>query len=233
MNLVSQLITIMRGGSREAAERIIDANSLRLLDQQIHECEAVIQQSRRDLTQVVAERISVERRSAGIREVIYGKEALARQAIDKDEPDLARELAGVIGEQCRQLDMEQAALKDLRNHEQELTNMLKDAVSQIREYRRHMGLLKATSRAQVATRRLDNRGQRLVTSLDDIAQTTERIRAAQQSLSDQIEASRTVAANLNGDDMGEHLRKAGLVQDDYSAESVLKRLRQTEASASK
>ena len=226
MNVITQLFTIVRGGARQTAEAVVDARSLQLLEQQIRECEDVIQKSKRDLTRVVAERIAVERRVAAAGETIAEKEALARRAMADGEDALAHDVATTVGGHCRQRDLDRDGLEKLQAHERELGAMLRDAVSQIRDHRREMALLRATDHAQRAAVRLDTRGRRLDVRLDDIAGTTERIRHSQQALADRIEATRAVSEAVEGDPLDRQLREAGLVRDAYSAEAVLGRLKE-------
>jgi phage shock protein A len=55
MRVFTKLVTAVRGSGREAAEAVVDANAIRIFGQEIYDCEAAIQQAKRDLSRVVAE----------------------------------------------------------------------------------------------------------------------------------------------------------------------------------
>lgn len=225
MSIVNQLFTLMRGGAREAAEAVIDANALRLLEQQVHECESAIRQSKRELTQVVAEKIVMEREIRGLERGIAEREEQTRQALDRGAEDLALELAGSIGLDRQALAREQAALKKLKYYDTEVRRALREAITQVKGYRREMGLLKASQQAQRASVRLNTNTDSLGNQLCGIQETTERIRRSQQSVADYLQAQRQVDQSLGERALDQRLADAGIVHDAYRAEEVLAGIR--------
>ena len=61
MRIMHKLATALRGGVRETAEVVIDANSLRIFAQEIHECENHISQSKQQLASIMAEKMRIKR----------------------------------------------------------------------------------------------------------------------------------------------------------------------------
>ena len=57
MRVFAKLFTAVRGGVREAAEVVVDANALRIFEQEIYECESALQQAKKDLSRVMAEKL--------------------------------------------------------------------------------------------------------------------------------------------------------------------------------
>ena len=75
MQLIYKLSTAMRGGTREVLEDAVDANSLRILSQEIYECETGLRESKEHLANVVAEKISLKRKLNAQKDRIESKEA--------------------------------------------------------------------------------------------------------------------------------------------------------------
>ncbi|MCB1874720.1 MAG: PspA/IM30 family protein [Chromatiales bacterium] len=229
MKLVAQLLTIARGGAREVAQGVIDANALRLLEQQLYECEATLDQARRDLTAVVAEKIAVRREVDRLTTAIAERESRARELLAQDDEAAALRLAERIATDEATLQRERAALAQLERHEHDVRGALAAALNQVKSQRRELGLLKATAHAQRASVNLEQRRYGLDERLNDIGCTTDRIRAMQQSTADRLNASREVERGL-ARDMGldDPVPNGGAQTD---AREVLNRLRAKQALA--
>lgn len=218
MKLVAQLLTIARGGAREVAQGVVDANALRLLEQQLYECESALDQARKDLTAVVAEKIGVQREVDRLAAGIADREAKAREALQRDDEAAALRLAERIADNESTLEREFAALDQLRRHEDSVRCALAAALEQVKSQRRELGLLRATAHAQRASVSLEQRRYGLDERLTDIGATTERIRGLQQAAADRLNASREVERGLAremgiGDDRTPQRRRATEVLD--------------------
>ena len=113
MGLIQKLATAVRGGVREVLETTVDANGLRILAQEIHECEHAIQLAKQDLSRVSAERIRLQRENATLESAIEKRELQAATALEQDDDGLAREVAQWIVSQ-------EAILRDQRRKQQQL-----------------------------------------------------------------------------------------------------------------
>ena len=61
MSIFRKLITAVRGGATEVGEAIIDTQAFRILEQEIRDAKRALTQSKQSLTNVVAQKIAIER----------------------------------------------------------------------------------------------------------------------------------------------------------------------------
>ena len=225
MSLIMKLTTALRGGVREAAEAVVDANSLRIFEQEIHDCETVIQQAKQDLSHVMAEKIKLKRDSAPLEEVIRQKETQAAEALQLGEDELALDLAGLIAEKERVLQDQRDKCRELEAHERRLQQSLGASVRQVQDYRRELRLVQATASAQKASRKLADKTHSMSSKIVNMETSLERIKQTQHDVADQIEAMAQVNVGLSDQTLDERIVAAGISGAKDPAEEVLKRLR--------
>lgn len=225
MQIINKLVTIVRGGVRESAEVIIDANGLRIFEQEIHECEAANHQSKKHLSLIVAEKIRLQRDVKELATQIDEREDQAVKALEQNDQELAREIASLIAEKERVMKLERSGLEKLDQQERLIKKSLKASVRQLNDYRRELRMVKATDSAHKATRKLTvdtaNVGNRMM----DMQSTLDRIRNSQQEMSDHFIAVQEVNSELSDQSLEEKISKAGIDSDLASDEDVLDRLR--------
>lgn len=225
MQVINKLITIVRGGVRESAEVVIDANSLRIFEQEIHECDTAIHQSKKHLSLIVAEKIRLQRDVKELATQISEREDQAVKALEQDDQDLAREIAGLIAEKERVLKLEKSSLEKLDQQERSLKKSLKVSVRQLNDYRRELRMVKATDSAHKATSKLTvdtaNVGNRMM----GMQATLDRIRNSQQDMNDHFIAVQEVNSELSDQSLEEKISKAEIDSDVVSEDDVLDRLR--------
>ncbi len=227
MQIINKLVTIVRGGVRESAEVVIDANGLRIFEQEIHDCETAIHQSKQHLSLIVAEKIRLQRDVKELALQIDEREKQAVKALEQDDQDLAREIAGLIVEKERILKLETNSMEKLNGQEKSLKKALRTSVRQLNDYRRELRMVKATDSAHKATSKIAvdtvNVGSRMM----DMQSTLERIRNSQQEMADQFIAVQEVNSELSEQSLEEKISKAG-IDSNFGKENeddVLDRLR--------
>ena len=60
MTILKKLFTALKGGAREAGEAIVDANSIRIFEQEIRDAEHQLQKAKSDLTEVIAKEMQTQ-----------------------------------------------------------------------------------------------------------------------------------------------------------------------------
>src|SRR5438128_547425 len=86
MSIFSKLLTLFRGASYDAGAAVVDANALRILDQEIRDADSALGKARDDLAALVAKRRILEKEVHGLKRI---KE---RQAIQEEKFRAAGEL---------------------------------------------------------------------------------------------------------------------------------------------
>ncbi len=144
MNVFTKLTTLFRAGVRESAERITDANAIRIYRQEVVDAEQLLERRRLYLAGMIATRKDLEKEIAGAEQRIRTREGQIA-AVDPEERSEKLLLLA-----ARDIAATEAHLKNLRQrHEQiagkingeELT--LRRLVSELREHRRELRILSA------------------------------------------------------------------------------------------
>jgi len=199
MSLFNKLVTLTRGGARETAQALIDANGLRILAQEVCDYEQSLIVSRRELTQLVAERLRTEREAAQQREQIALREQQLAVALSRDQPQEVTLLAGWIAEQEPLLQRTEARVAALRNDEQRLTQQQRLAAQELQEYQRQLRWLQAQrsgQRAAVGAGRAQGRNADL---RGELQASLQRVRALQEDDRRLNEAERALDEALQAD----------------------------------
>ena len=216
-----KLATALRGGVRESAEVIIDANGLRIFGQEIHECENHITQSKHQLASIIAEKIRVKREIVTIKKSITQYEKRIVVLLEKGEDDAAMNLAEWISEKEAYLKKHEKNHQKLKSHEDKLQLVLKKMVNKLETYQTELRMAKATSKMQKIQTNLASCNNGAVARFGDMQDSLSRIQERQQTYADEMEAMDQIDAQLAGESIS--------AEDDAlksSAKAVLERVKQ-------
>src|SRR5262245_41021175 len=92
-SMLKLFTTLARGAVAEAEQAVFDANSIRILEQQLRDAAGALEQSRRELACAMAHQASEERAVAMLSSRIAELETSGRKAIAGGRDDLAEEVA--------------------------------------------------------------------------------------------------------------------------------------------
>ncbi len=81
MSMWSKLFALIRGGAYDAGATVVDANALRILDQEIRDADSALGKARDNLSALVARRRILEKEVASFREQALKYESSARAAV--------------------------------------------------------------------------------------------------------------------------------------------------------
>lgn len=225
MSVIKQLTTLIKGSAREGAQEIIDANALRLLDEQIRDLSQALQTAKKELTLIVAQRIARERDIKHIEQQIEEHEGLARKALTNGRDDLAHEIATELANIERQHSARQQSVKQMQEHEQQTQHSLRQASELLQDLRHQAALVRATNHSQNAHQRLNRQGSELGDQFDNARQTLIRIQERQQAVTDHLAAHKLVTATSDTKDaLHERLVASGLIKQGPDAQDILARL---------
>ena len=222
------LITLARGSSARAAERLHDQNALLILDQQIREAAAALDSARRALSVATAQDATEERRIAKIEADIRDLEARATAALDTRE-DLATEAADAIAGLEIDLAAARTAHANFARESTRMRQLVRNGERRIADLERG----RRTAQAAEAVRRLRTRGVWTVganaSALRDAEETLERLRRNQIESDDADDAFDELTGERGGADaLKEKLEQAGFGERTKpTAASVLDRLKRS------
>lgn len=224
--MLKTLTTLLRGAVAEAEEAVVDANAIRILEQQLRDAATALEVSRRELACAVAHQASEQRAVDVLAERFAEIEASARKALAASREDMAQQAAVVLAGIENEAADRRASLDRFSVDVRRLKQLSGDGHKRLNELRRGLEL----ARAQEALRRAGANGRRAIVSgngaLREAESTLARIR--EQSLKDQEAAAALdeMERSDRGQDVIDKLSAAGFGPNTkVTAADILARLR--------
>jgi len=225
MSMFSKLITLFRGGAHEAGAAVVDANALRILDQEIRDADAALNRARDDLAALVARRRILEKEVAGLGDQAGRYEGSARAALAKGDEALAREVAQRIAELEQEVATKTPQLADMRAAEEKMHETIAATQQRVEGLRREIEVVKVNESVQRAQAAVAARGSGAQASLGSAADSLKRIKERQAVREERFRAAAELEDRRTGADLDSKLQAAGLLPGGTSADDVLARLK--------
>ncbi len=222
MAIWSKLFTLGRAGANEAATAVVDANALRILDQEIRDADKAQGKARDDLAGLVARRRILETEVDSFRAQAEKYEASARVAVEKGNIDLARQVAQRIADLEQDIAMKAPQVADMRQAEEQIHAAVAATDRKIEQLRREVEVVKVNESVQKAQATVAAGGAG--SSIGSAAESLARIRERQLIRGEKIRAAGELEDRRTGADLDEKLRLAGILPGQLSADDVLARL---------
>ena len=229
MSLWTKLNTLFRASAEEPLHNLVDANSIRIFEQEIRDAEKAIQYAKLQLATVMAEKKQLQRHNQALEENIANKERQACEALDKQEDELARDVAELIAQDEQLLLQQRKQVAYLEKQELHLKHQLRIAANSIQKYQRELTLAKANRSAQKAMGNLNGYSSGLSASMQEMASSLDKIKRQQTQATEMDDAMREIDAELNGEQLDDRLKQVGIATGEHDADKVLERLRKQRA----
>ena len=194
--LLEKLATAARGRTRETLEAVVDANALRILAQEIYESEARLREAKQHLTQVMAEKLRLQRVLAAGQARIVDKEKAIRTQLEQGDEATAVQLAETLAVYESQYQQQQSQHEQLQAYEQRLLDTLKNTGYQLEQYRAELRMAQATRHAQQAAGQLARHNHCQVDAFERMQDSVTRIQRQQQHCADRLQAMEQINAYL-------------------------------------
>jgi phage shock protein A len=225
MSVIGKIVTLLRGSARELGESIVDANGVRIYEQEIRDARDAIAQAKNDLTGVMAKEMQSAREIERVRAEIERLETLAVEALDKEKSNLAEEVAAKVAEQEAELERQAGMHADYALQSNRLKDLIKASEAKIREHEREVQMTKATESVYKATQSISENivasGSKLVGAKESL----ERIKKRHEDLADRITAADTLDRELGARALEAKLAEAGIGEDVRRKERAMERIR--------
>lgn len=197
--LVEKLVTAARGRTRESLEEAVDANSLRILAQETYECETQLRQAKEHLTQVMAEKLRLQRQVQAYKAKQVEQEALIKRHLAANEEAVALKVADDLAQHESLLEQEEKNYVKLEQYEQRLLQSFKTNKGKLEHYRSALRMAQATEHAQralgIAGRHCHSQTDTFMRMQDSL----ERIQSLQTAEDDRLHALEQIDHYLKGD----------------------------------
>ena len=210
MSVLRDLFTALRGGASEVGEAVIDANAVRILEQEIRDAETAIGKAKQSLTRMKGTEIRLKREIGVIDADIADYEQKAMAALNSGEEALATEVAERIAElesDRNDKGSEQATLDSEIN---KIHAMIKARERTIQKNKRELDKVRTVRELQRATESVSSNFAATGSSEHRVAKALERVKAKQQNWQDRMQAGEWMADKEGGDDLDAKLREKGI-----------------------
>ena len=224
MAIWGKLITLLRGTAYEAGGAVVDANALRILDQEIRDADNALGRARDDLAALVARRRILEKEVLSFRDQASRYEGSARAALAKGDEALAREVAQRIADLEQEVTQKEPQLGEMRAAEDRLHQIIAATQQKVEGLRREIDVVKVNESVQRAQASVVAQGTGASASLGSAADSLKRIKERQAVRDEKFKAAAELEDRRTGADLDAKLRNAGILPGQTSADDVLARL---------
>ena len=221
----NKLWTALRGGVREIGDAVVDANGVRIFEQEIEDARHNISDAKRSLTEVMANKMQAERQVKQHQSDIAENEGFAVKALAKNDEALALEVAEKIAKLEAEKAEQASIVSRLDKQVVSLKNNIKQAEKLIADHERELAIVKTTESVQKATEQVVENIASNNSTMNTARESLERIKKRQQMKQDQMEAGEILQAEFEGNDLDAKLEQAGIKGDKVTAEAVLARIK--------
>ena len=225
MNIWAKMMTALRGGVNEAGEAIVDSQALRILDQEVREAAAELDQSKNSLAEMMARQKVSQDKSQQLRQHIETHEGYALQALEKGDEALALEVAEKIAELEQQHSQEQAAANSYADSVTQMKTAIVQTQRNIQRLKQQLDTVKASEsvhRAQAAVaQRHSGSHAKLRTAMDSL----QRIKEKQALRDAELAAASELAEEAPELSLQNKLEQAGILVQGNRSEDILARIK--------
>ena len=226
MAILSKLFTLFRGTATEAGQAVVDANALRILDQETRDAQDALNRSRDDLAKLMAQRKLKADAAEANRRKLGEYEGYMQVALQKNDEALQLEVAQRIADLEAKLGEDGKVVVEYDASIEKLRAAVVQGERGLERLRAQIDTERATESVQRAQATIAARhsgtNAKMRTALDSL----ERIKERQAETGARIEAAEQLQAD-SGDD-GLKLRLFG---ENAGAEAVLARYRKPQQAA--
>jgi phage shock protein A len=225
MSIFTKLLTLLRGGAHDAGAAVVDANALRILDQEIRDADNALGRARDDLAALVARRRILEKELQGLTDQAARYESSARAALAKGDEALAREVAQRIAELEAEVGQKTPQLGEMRAAEERMHQTIAQTQQRVENLRREIDVVKVNDSVQRAQAAVAARGSGAQAALGSAADSLKRIKERQAVQDERFKAAAELEDRRTGADLDAKLQAAGILPGHASADDVLARLK--------
>ncbi len=221
MSIFEKIFTAIRGGAREIGESIVDKNGVRIFEQEIKDADTALNKAKQDLTEVMAKEMQASRKIESLNADIKKHEEYVSSAVEKNNDELALEIAQKIAEFESDLDIQKKAQASFSAHVERLKGLIKQTNKALADMQRQLVMVKTTQNVQRATAAITQNYASGTSKLLTAKESLDRIKHKQQDLEDRLKAGEMLQGEFDGKDLEEKLKKAGILQTDNKAQEIL------------
>ena len=223
MGFLTKVWAALRGVGHEAEDVFIDAQGIRILEQEIRDAKEAQEDAKESLTDVMAEQLKMERQVDNSRKQLAEYVQAIRKLLEQGDENLAAETAEKIAEIEMELETEEVVLATYNDQVADLKVTILESDKQVKALEREVSIVKSTEAAQKAAEMTAQRFSGSNSSLQSASESLQRIKERQQKRKDKMLSARELTKETNGVDLKEKLLNAGVIHSKANGKSVLER----------
>ncbi len=224
MSMLAKLSALFRGTAHEAGQSVVDANALKILDQEIRDADNAQGKARDDLAGLVARRRMAENEMKSFGDQIGKYESSARTALGQGKTDLAREVATRIAELETEIGNRGPMIENMKAAEARLRTAIATTDQRIETLRREIDIVKVNDSVQKAQTSVALQSAGAQSRIGSAADSLQRIKQRQAINEEKLRAGQELEDKRTGADLDAKLKEAGILPGHASADDVLARL---------
>ncbi|MDR0564573.1 MAG: PspA/IM30 family protein, partial [Azoarcus sp.] len=225
MSVIKKIVTLLRGSARELGESIVDANGVRIYEQEIVDARNAVTQAKAELAGVMAKEMQSAREIERTRSEVERLENLAVEALEKQKEVLAEEVAAKVAEQEAELERQTQLHADYALQSSRLKDLIKSAENKIREHERAIQMAKATESVHKATQSISESVGVTGSKLASAKESLERIQKRHEDFTDRMAAAEALERETGTKSLEIKLAEAGIGEDPQRKARVMERIR--------
>lgn len=225
MGILTKLFTLFRGASHEAGQAVVDKNAITILDQEIRDTSAQLNQSRQELAKLMAQGKLADQKMEARQQKIAEYTRYIEGALARNDEALAREVAGKLAPLETEQQADRAAKAHLDTSIATLKATITRAEGQVKALRTQVDTVKATASVQKAQMAIASRTAGASSGMSNALESLERIKQRQAETAARLEAAEELDATTGDSELNRKLAAAGLLEDSSSADAVLARFK--------
>lgn len=224
MSMWRKLSALFRGAAHEGAQGLVDANALRILDQEIRDADAAQGKARDEMAALVARRRGLEKDAAQLADQARKYESSARAALAKGDEALAREVAQRIADLESESTQKASQVAEMRAAEERLRQVIAQTDNKIEALRREIEVVKVNESVQRAQSAVVARAGSTGSTLGSAADSLKRIKERQAVREEQFRVHQEAEDRRTGADLDAKLQAAGILPGHAGADDILARI---------
>ena len=229
MSILRDMFTALRGAGNEVGESIVDANAVRILEQEIRDAEVAISKARQSLTRLKGTEIKLKREINTLETDIADYEAKAMEALNAGNEAMATKVAERIAELEGERDEQAEEHRKLASEVTSINTMIKNRNKIIQKNKRELEKVKTVKELQKTTTSITSNIAATGSSQHRVQRALERVKSKQQTWQDNMEAGEWMENENGTDDLDRELKAAGIGDTASKGSSVLERLKAKQA----
>ncbi len=225
MKAFKKLWTALRGGVNDAAEAVADSQGLRILEQELRDASNDQEKAKQSLASIIAKETLQKKRVAELNTEIEDLSKKALLAQQKGNVELALEIASHVGQRTQERDNQAKMMEQYSSFAEKQRGIVLETDRRIKTARQQADMIAARESIQKAQLNVMASNGDSVSGLNSAMDSLNRIREKQDIREAEMHAREGLENETNGKSLDQKMAEAGLIDDKYSAESVLASLK--------